>query len=130
MHRFFKHISGLADYRFEREKAGQSCISFPIQLAEDAERFIVRTLAPGMKQKDIDIVLSGQTLTITGQFPCRAGNYLRQEWPCGTFSRSVELGCRVNSDAVEARLETGVLTISLPKRAGVKTSRVQVKYGS
>lgn len=123
MNRLFKDFSGVTQY-------GQDpFLNFPIQLAENREHVMVRALAPGVRQKDLDIILAGQTLSITGRIPCRKGRYLRQECPCGAFRRDIELGCMVDGSAVKAELESGVLTIILRKHKSVRPRRIQVKYG-
>lgn len=122
MQRLFKNSSEVAGY------GRDSFLNFPIQLAEDASRVMVRTLAPGIKRKDLSIVLSGQTLCIYGKIPCRSGRFLRQECPCGSFRRDVHLGCLVDADAVQAELKSGVLTITLPKHKKALARRIEIKY--
>lgn len=122
MQRLFKNISAVSGYGHD------SFLNFPIQLAEDSARVMVRTLTPGMRRKDINIVLSGQTLCISGKISCRSGRYLRQECPCGSFSRNVDLGCLVDGDAVQAELKAGVLTIILPKHKKALPKRIEIKY--
>lgn len=124
MNRLFKNIHDTLDY------GRDSFLHFPIQLAESQDSVMVRTLTPGMKQKDLDIVLSGQTLSIIGRIPYRAGRFLRQECPCGSFRRDVNLGCLVDGSDVRAELKSGVLTITLPKHKKNRPQSIQVKYGS
>lgn len=124
MHRLFKSVSDMDTEEYGRD----SFLHFPVQLAEDADRVLVRTLTPGMKRRDLEIVLTGQTLCITGRIPCRNGRFLRQECPCGVFRREIDLGCAVNGDAVSAELAAGVLTVSLPKHKNTRAQRVPVQY--
>lgn len=123
MQRLFKNISSLSRY------ADGSYINFPIQLAENREAVLVRALAPGLRQDDLNIVLAGQTLSISGRIACHSGRYLRQECPCGSFRRDINLGCRVDSASVKAELKAGVLTITLPKHKSAKPCRIKVEYG-
>ena len=123
MQRLFKNLSQASDY--ERN----SFFNFPIQLAENEGRVMVRTLAPGMLRKDLNIILTGQTLSISGRIPCRCGRFLRQECPCGSFKRDVNLGCQVDADSVQAELKAGVLTITLAKRKKALPRRIEIKYG-
>lgn len=123
MNRLFKNITGMSDY------GSDSFLHFPIQLAEDKDHILVRTLTPGMKQKDLHIVLSGQTLSITGRIPCRSGRFLRQECPCGAFRRDIDLGCLVDGGAVKAELKSGVLTITMFKHKKARRQSIRVKHG-
>lgn len=124
MNRLFKNIADIAEY------GRDSFRHFPIQLAENQDSVIVRALAPGMRQNDLDIILTGQTLSISGRIPYRGGRFLRQECPCGAFRRDVNLGCLVDGSAVKAELASGVLTIILPKHKKARPQRIQVRYGS
>lgn len=122
MQRLFKHSSSLTRY------ADGAYINLPVQLAENGEALLVRALAPGLRQQDLDIVIAGQTLSISGRIACQSGRYLRQECPCGSFRRDIELGCRVDSEAVKATLQAGVLTIILPKHKNARPCRIKVEY--
>lgn len=119
----FNNISYQTDYESE------SVFNFPIQLAEDKNYIVLRALAPGMQEKDIEILLTGQKLSLAGSIACRTGRYLRQECPCGVFKREIDLGCQVNSDSVRAKLDAGVLTITIQKYKNSKQQKIPVHYG-
>lgn len=123
MNRLFTNIADISEY------GRDSFLHFPIQFAESKEQVMIRTLTPGMKQEDLNITLTGQTLSITGRIPRRRGRFLRQECPCGAFRRDVKLGCLVDGGGVKAELKSGVLTITLPKYKKTRPQRIQVSYG-
>lgn len=129
MLRIFKSISSLNEYG--RDEYGNSAYpAFPIQLTEDREGLLLRALAPGMRHDDLNIVVTGQSLFISGRIACTSGRYLRQERPCGIFKREIDLGCLVDSARVRAELKNGVLTIALPKHQSARPRRVKVEYGA
>jgi HSP20 family protein len=87
---------------------------------------------PGLDDKDIDVSLSDDTLTIKGEKKHenerKGRDYYRMERAWGSFSRSVALPCEVVSDKAEAVFDKGVLTISLPKsgEAAAKSRKIKV----
>ena len=76
---------------------------------------------PGMDEKDIEVTLSGDMLTIKGEKKEereeKEKNYYFSERRFGSFQRSFRLPEGVNPDKVEARFDKGVLTVTLPKTA-------------
>jgi HSP20 family protein len=105
-----------------------------VDVAEDDKRVRVSAELPGLNAKDIDVNLSGDVLTISGEKKQereeRAENRYRMERSFGVFRRSIPLPCEVDADKAEAIFEKGVLTITLPKtgKAQERTSIV-VKSG-
>lgn len=79
---------------------------------------------PGLRRDDLEIEASDNVLTISGRGGMEEeGRYLRRERPAGRFRRSFALPWRIDAERVSARLERGVLTVTVP-RAGV--TRVEV----
>ena len=106
--------------------------SYPaLNVWADDENLYVEAELPGMTQDQLNIFVSeGNQLTISGERkPCNVpnGTWHRQERGFGKFSRSVTLPVLVDADKVEARLEQGVLTLTLPKSEEAKPRRIQVK---
>jgi HSP20 family protein len=86
---------------------------------------------PGVKLEDLDISVSGDTLTvrgtrITGE-TLEGGWYHRRERRSGNFSRAVRLPAEVDGDQAEASYVAGVLTISLSLRVAAKPRQISVK---
>jgi HSP20 family protein len=88
---------------------------------------------PGMTQGDIDVSLTGDTLTIRGEKKTeredKAKGYHLVERSFGSFTRSIPLPVEVKADEVKAAFRNGVLTITLPKtqRALEGTKKVPIK---
>jgi HSP20 family protein len=82
---------------------------------------------PGLDEKDIDVSLTRDLLTISGvkrqEHEKESRNYFRSERSYGSFKRSIPLPCEVESGTVEAVFRNGVLTVTLPKADDTQTRR-------
>ena len=101
-----------------------------VDIFEDREEIVVKAELPGLKQQDIDIELTGDTLTLKGERRFedtqRRDNYVRVERAYGHFQRSFTIGVPVQHDAVKASYRDGLLEIHLPKSEETKPKKVQV----
>jgi HSP20 family protein len=106
-----------------------------MDMAEDPKAFTVTAEMPGMSDKDIDLSISGDTLTIRGEKKVekedKGRNYYYSERSYGTFSRTIPLPVQVEAERVTASFKKGVLTITLPKAAGAVDTmkKIPVKTG-
>jgi HSP20 family protein len=88
---------------------------------------------PGMDEKDIDVSLQNDILTIKGEKKeekeDKGKDYYRMERSYGSFSRTIPLPVEVETDKVEAKFKKGVLSITLPKtpKAVAETKKIAVK---
>jgi HSP20 family protein len=107
-----------------------------IEVFEKGENVIIKVDLPGMKQEDIDVSVTEDTLTIKGdrkrETGVRAEDYDRGEISYGSFFRSVTLPSSVDTRSIEAVYEDGILRITLQRAAGAKPRKVtvQVKKGT
>ncbi|MFQ6059246.1 MAG: Hsp20/alpha crystallin family protein [Anaerolineae bacterium] len=103
----------------------------PIDMYETEDHVVVKTAVPGVKPEDIDITITGDTLTIKGETKAeeeiKRENYIRQERRYGAFSRSVSLPAGLETDQAEATFENGILTLTIPKAEEVKPKVIKVK---
>ena len=101
-----------------------------LDVAETEEEYVVKVSLPGINPDDLDITLSGKTLTLKGEFKGEEEkegvHYHLRERRYGSFSRSLTLPTHVQSDAIQARYEAGVLSLHLPKTEEVKPKRITV----
>jgi HSP20 family protein len=92
---------------------------------------VVKAALPGLKPEDVNIDITGDTLTIKGETKAeqeiKRENYLYQERRYGAFSRSVVLPSGLKTDKAEATLEDGTLTLTIPKAEEVKPKAIKVK---
>jgi HSP20 family protein len=98
---------------------------------EEGDAVRVEAELPGVDFKDLEIyVTGGNQLTVKGerkQSATEKGVWHRQERSFGQFTRTLTLPFPVNADKVEARLENGVLRITLAKHASAKPRKIEVK---
>ena len=91
----------------------------------------IRVDVPGIKPGELDIQLTGNTLTISGQrkeeYEEKGRTLYRVERRSGSFSRSITLPSQVKEDHVDAQYHDGVLTITLQKTEEAKTRKIKVR---
>lgn len=102
-----------------------------VDISESEDKITVKAEIPGMEAKDIDISMSGDTLTIKGEKKTekeeKEENYHVVERSYGSFRRSMKLPAVVNADKVDATYKNGVLTVVLPKKEEVKPKAIEIK---
>lgn len=102
-----------------------------LDVYEEKDAVVVKTELPGMKKEDIEVNLTGETLTIKGEKKedkeVKEDDYYRRERSYGSFMRSVGLPCEVKSEEIKASFKDGVLEIRLPKTEEAKKKAVAVK---
>ena len=116
------------------ENGGRFNPSLNVSESDDA---IEATLElPGLSEDDIEITLVGDRLTVTGEKRDEeeehGKNYFRRERSYGYFRRTIPLPSdTVDADKVDAKFDTGVLKITMPKRETAQTQakRISVKSG-
>lgn len=100
---------------------------------ESEKEITVSAELPGLQQKDIDISISDDVLTLRGEKKiekeAKEKNYYRMERSYGSFHRQIPLPAEVESENVEAVFKNGVLTIHLPKKpeAQRKSKSISIK---
>ncbi len=100
---------------------------FPaVDVAEDAEAHRITLELPGVKATDVKVELDGNRLTVSGNKKVEVDTATRSERRYGSFSRVFTLPETVNGEAIEARSEDGVLTITLPKVEKAKPRQIAV----
>lgn len=101
-----------------------------IDMYETKDEVVVRSALPGVKPEDVDVTITGDTLSIKGETKeesdDKSGSYLRKERRYGAFSRSVTLPTGLQADKAEASFENGVLTLKIPKSEEVKPKSIKI----
>ena len=96
-----------------------SAFSPQVDIVDSDKEIKVLVELPGLDEKDIDVSLSGDMLTISGEKrqekEDKGKNYYRMERSYGSFKRAVPIPCEVNAEAIEATFKNGVLSVVLPK---------------
>ena len=106
----------------------------PVDIYEDEHSVQLKLEVPGIDEKDLDVKVENNTLTITGERKFekeeKEENFRRVERRYGSFTRSFTLPNTVNTEDINARYENGVLKIQLAKRAEAKPKQIKVNVGS
>ena len=115
--------------------AGSSLTSWApaVDIYETGDELVVKADLPDISEKDLDVRVKNNMLTITGERKfekeVNEDNYLRVKRACGSFTRSFALPSTVNADAIKADYRDGVLTLRLPKREESKPRQITVQVG-
>jgi HSP20 family protein len=102
----------------------------PMDVSETADSFDVMMDVPGLTDKEIEITLIAETLTVKGEGKIerdeKKANFHRVERSYGSFLRRIELPSEVQADSVSAVVEKGVLKIHLPKTPAAKAKETKI----
>jgi HSP20 family protein len=102
-----------------------------VDVYETDESVVIKTSVPGVKVEDIDVSVTGDTLTIKAETKeeeeIKRENYLRRERRFGSMCRSVTLPGGLEMDKGEADYSDGILTLTFPKAEEVKPKSITVK---
>ncbi len=105
-----------------------------VDIYETEHELVVKADLPEVDPKDLDIRVENNILTIRGErkFEKKVNedNYLRVERAYGSFARSFTLANTVNSDAIKADYQNGVLTLTIPKREEAKPKQIKVNVNT
>ena len=90
-----------------------------LDITETEKELRITIELPGMNDKDIDVTLSGNALTIKGdkreEKDDRTCRHYKIERSYGSFQRTIAMPCEIDSDKVDATFKNGVLSVTLPK---------------
>src|SRR5580693_5188458 len=105
-----------------------------VDIYETEHELVVKADLPEVDPKELDIRVENNLLTIRGErkFEKKVSedHYLRVERSYGSFARSFTLANTVNSEAIKAEYQNGVLTLSIPKREESKPKQIKVNVGT
>jgi HSP20 family protein len=119
LNRFFNPESG----------NGGRLAPYGVDVREDGDHIYVEAELPGFKKSDVEITLENQTLTIAAERHEQRepkGDLLLHERRYARFLRSFTLPPTVDEKTVDAKLNDGVLTVTLNKREETKPRKIQV----
>ncbi len=104
-----------------------------VDVYEDEHNVTLKLEVPGIDEKDIDVRVENNTLTVRGERKLekeeKEENFHRIERSYGSFSRSFTLPSTVDAEKVEADYDKGVLKIRLAKKAEAKPKQIKVNIG-
>jgi HSP20 family protein len=125
MDRVFEDFFSHSPTRFEGYK------SIDINMIQTEDSVIIKATIPGIKPEDINISVTGETLTIRGETKeeeeLKDANYHIREMKFGSFARSILLPTRVVTEKANAEFKDGILKLTLPKAEDVKPKVITIK---
>src|SRR5207253_6692678 len=106
----------------------------PVDVYEDEHHITLKIEVPAIDEKDIDVRIENNTLTVHGERKIekeeKEENFRRVERQYGSFTRSFTLPSSVDPGQVNADYDKGVLKIKLAKKAEAKPKQIKVNVGS
>jgi len=113
-------------------ETGWSAFSPQVDIVDGEKEVKIAVELPGLDEKDIDVSLSRDTLTISGEKrqekEDKGKNYYRMERSYGSFKRAIPIPCEVKTEAIDATFKNGVLSVVLPKTSeGQCRQKIAVK---
>src|ERR1700687_4134161 len=139
----FRGISTLQDqfnrlfnesFRNHPEESALTTWAPAVDIYETPNELVVKADLPDVNEKDIDVRVENNLLTIRGERKFEKSvseeNFLRVERTYGAFRRSFSLPTTVNAETIGAEYKNGVLTVTLPKREESKPRQVRVAVTS
>src|SRR5436309_8414485 len=129
MNRLFQQSYGEHD-----EALTTSTFAPPVDVYEDEHNVTLKIEVPGIDEKDIDVRIENNTLTVHGERKFekeeKEENFRRVERQYGSFTRSFTLPNTVDAEQVQAHYEKGILKVQLAKKAEAKPKQIKVNVGS
>ena len=106
----------------------------PVDVYEDEHNITLKIEVPGIDEKDIDVRIENNTLTVHGERKFekeeKEENFRRVERQYGSFTRSFTLPNTVDAEHVQAHYDKGILKVQLAKKAEAKPKQIKVNVGS
>jgi HSP20 family protein len=104
-----------------------------VDIYEDAKKVVLKLEVPGMEEKDLDIRVENNTLTVKGERKFekdeKEENFHRIERRYGTFYRSFTLPSTVDTENVQASYGAGILKLELNKKPEAQPKQIKVNFG-
>jgi len=113
----------------QKTSNGQETVSFPVDIYETEEEFVIAGEIPGVTKKDVQVEISENELTITGHFHVGLDSEERPsfyEIPGADYHRTFTLSEAVNREKITAGLKDGLLTLRLGKSESIKPRKIEI----
>jgi HSP20 family protein len=131
MNRLFRESHGPEG---REETLNNTSFAPPVDVYEDEHSVNLKIEVPGVDEKDIDVRIENNVLTVHGERKFekeeKQENFRRVERQYGSFTRSFTLPTTVDAEKVLANYDKGILKIALPKKAEAKPKQIKVSVGS
>jgi HSP20 family protein len=117
----------------QEQSLATSSFAPPVDVYEDEHNITLKIEVPGIDEKDIDVRIENNTLTVHGERKFekeeKEENFRRVERQYGSFTRSFTLPTTVDAEKISAGYNQGILKVSLAKKAEAKPKQIKVNVG-
>lgn len=132
--RLFENFLGASPTELIRGRKGPA-----VDVWEQGDLLFIQAEVPGVTMDQLDVYATGQELTIKGRRTTAASTATataaaagatclhRQELPAGEFQRTLALPFEVEPERIEAKLENGLLTVTVPKPEQTTAKRIRIQ---
>ncbi len=121
-------------FGFPQAHGEQPTILPKVNVIEKDEAFHLEAETPGMTQNDVSVEFHDGILTLKGHREQKSesdkNDYRIREFSKQSFSRSFRLSDQIDSENVVARMDQGILKVTLPKKEQVKPKKIEIKVES
>jgi len=130
-------VNRLFEDNFTRDRSGHADLATwapPVDIYETENELVIKADLPDVQDKDIDVRVENNTLTIRGERKFEQNvnedNYLRIERSYGSFMRSFSLPNTVSSENIRAEYRNGVLTLHMAKLEESKPKQIKISVSA
>jgi len=129
-------VNRLFEDNFARDRSGHADLATwapPVDIYETENELVVRADLPDLQEKDIDVRVENNMLTIRGERKfddVNEDNYLRVERNYGSFMRSFSLPNTVSSENIRAEYHNGVLSLHMAKSEESKPKQIKISVSA
>ena len=129
---FSREVDRLFDRLFDTQSAAQRWAP-PMDLVEAEDHYLLKADLPGVSDEDVAIEVENGVLTVTGERKAEhersERGFYRIERAFGRFQRQLTMPEGIDTDAVTAEFDKGVLSVRIPKPEKVKPRRIAIGGG-
>jgi HSP20 family protein len=94
---------------------------------EEEDAYTLYALVPGLKAEDLNIQVLENVVSIEGEYKAdENADFVLTEIPQGEFRRTLRMPAEIDAEKVEAKIEDGVLTLTLPKAESAKPKKIKI----
>lgn len=107
--------------------------SFPMNVIAKGDAYEIQAFLPNIKAEDIEIEILENRINIRGEYPIveteegEEVTYLLKEQPTGKFSRTLRMPKDLDANLAEAKVENGILTLTVPQAEYAKAKLIDIK---
>jgi HSP20 family protein len=117
---------------FDERRLNRAAFVPAFEVKESADAYVINADVPGIKESDIDLSIKGNVLTISGTRNAEerqeGETFYLYERSYGSFSRSFTLPDEANPESVNARLDQGVLTVTIGKKPASQPRKISLNH--